>query len=87
MEKTIVQTKKLVSEAILRRVPTHCSACSAQTAQLPQSPLQPTQPENQSIAQKLTNFVNRAQCLASSDLKKQQEKQPETKTVDIESQC
>jgi hypothetical protein len=87
MKKSIVQTQKLLSEAILRRGPTHCSACSAQTAQLPQSPLQPKQPEKQSIVQKLSNFVNSAQCLASSDLKKQQEKQPETKTVDIESQC
>jgi hypothetical protein len=31
-------------------------------------------------------FVNSAQCLASSVTKKQQQNQPKTKTVDIESQ-
>ena len=31
-------------------------------------------------------FVNRAQCLASPVTKKQQQKQPKTKTVDIETQ-
>jgi len=59
---------------------------SAQAAQLPQSLVQLTQPENQPIAQKLSNFVNSAQCLASPVPKKQQQKQPKTKTVDIESQ-
>jgi hypothetical protein len=43
-------------------------------------------PKKKSIAQKLSNFVNRAQCLASSLPKKQQEEQPQTETVVIESQ-
>jgi hypothetical protein len=34
----------------------------------------------------LSNFVNSAECLASPAAKKQQQKQPKTKTVDIESQ-
>jgi len=63
------------------------SACSAQTAQLPRSPVRPTQPKKQAIAQELSNFVNRAQCLISSVPKKQPAKQPKTKTVDIETQC
>jgi hypothetical protein len=86
MKKTIVQTKKLLSEAILRRGPTYCSAISAQTAQLPRTTVQPKQPKKQPVAQKLSNFVNRAQCLASPVPKKQQEKQPKTETVVIESQ-
>jgi hypothetical protein len=58
-----------------------CSNCS-----IASKPVQPTQPEKQSIAQKLTNFVNRAQCLASPATKKQQQKQPKTKTQEIVTQ-
>jgi hypothetical protein len=86
MKKTIVQTQKLTPEAILRRVQTHCFAYPAQTAQLSRSLVQPKQPEKQSIAQKLSNSVNRAQLPQSPFPKKQQRKQPKTKTVDIETQ-
>jgi hypothetical protein len=49
MEKTTAQTQKLTPDAILRRVPTHCSVHSAQAAQSAQRTVQPTQPENQSV--------------------------------------
>jgi hypothetical protein len=84
--KTIDITQKLLSTSNPSLHPTHCYSCPAQTAQLPQSTVQPKQPEKQSIAQKLSKFVNSAQCLTSSVPKKQQEKQPKTKTVVIESQ-
>jgi hypothetical protein len=74
-----VQTKKMTPEAILRPVPTLCSAISAQTSQLPRSHVQPTQPEKQSIAQKLTKFVNRAQCLARTRHKKATRKTAQNK--------
>jgi hypothetical protein len=86
MPKTIDTKQKLTPRSPTLRPPHNCSTRFAQAAQLPQSPVQPKQAKNQSFAQKLSNFVNRAQCLARPVSKKQQGKQPKTKTVDIETQ-